>query len=150
MVANGESSNSIFFLPDLGEGLEDAELILWCVDPGQQVQENDILAKMATAKALVDVPSPRAGTVATLHGQPGQTIKVGSPLVTFKVPKTTDQPGKPTPAAAETRKDAGSVVGDLAESETGDHAPQAAPAVRRMARDLGIDLATVHGTGIGG
>src|SRR5947209_6213701 len=73
-----------FCLPDLGEGLEEAELVEWCVHVGDRVQENDILAKMETAKALVDVPSPRGGTIAVLHGKPGQAIKVGSPLVTYK------------------------------------------------------------------
>src|ERR1700733_7757832 len=72
-----------FLLPDLGEGLDEAELIEWCVEPGQQINEFDILARMETAKAVVDVPSPRPGTVAILHGKPGQLIKVGAPLVTF-------------------------------------------------------------------
>ena len=80
-------TNSIpndFRLPDLGEGLEEADLIEWCVRPGQRVKEDDVLAKMETAKALVDVPSPRDGVIAALHGKPGQTIKVGAPLVTYR------------------------------------------------------------------
>src|SRR5437588_8828226 len=84
MVARISSGSNDFCLPDLGEGLEDAELVEWCVHVGDRVQENDILAKMETAKALVDVPSPRAGTIAALHGKPGQAIKVGSPLVTYR------------------------------------------------------------------
>src|SRR5438876_9180643 len=84
MAAGTNPENPIFYLPDLGEGLEDAELIEWNVRVGQRVEENDTLAKMETAKALVDVPSPRSGIVAMLHGKPGQSIKVGAPLVTFR------------------------------------------------------------------
>src|SRR5688572_10338691 len=98
----GANVNPIFYLPDLGEGLEEAELIEWCVDGGQKVEENDILAKMETAKALVDVPSPRGGVVATLHGKPGQAVKVGAPLVTFKVQRPAPEPqagASPQPSA---------------------------------------------------
>src|ERR1700744_4563729 len=85
MVAHDENSDpNIFNLPDLGEGLEEAELIEWCVKEGQKVNDLDVLAKMETAKAVVDVTSPRAGVVEKLHGQPGETIKVGSPLISFK------------------------------------------------------------------
>ena len=163
MVVNAESQNPIFYLPDLGEGLEEAELIEWSVRVGQRVQENDVLAKMETAKALVDIPSPRSGVIAVLHGQPGQAIKVGAPLVTFKVqpfvvPPDSDNGGaskadQPGAAAEEPRRDAGTVVGDL--GGTGESAGPgeevlAAPAVRRLARDLGVELSRVKGTGIGG
>src|SRR5262245_8499815 len=84
MVASADSKDPIFYLPDRGEGLDEAELIEWCVRVGQRVEENTTLAKMETAKALVEVPSPRGGVVAMLHGKPGQAIKVGAPLVTFK------------------------------------------------------------------
>src|SRR5690349_1614915 len=84
MVARSSGNPNDFCLPDLGEGLEDAELIEWTVHVGQRVEENDILAKMETAKALVEVPSPRAGTILTLHGKPGEAIKVGAPLVTYR------------------------------------------------------------------
>ncbi len=83
MIARNTPNQFDFCLPDLGEGLESAELIEWCVHVGQRVNENETLAKMETAKALVEVPSPRAGVVAVLHGKPGDTIKVGAPLVTF-------------------------------------------------------------------
>ncbi|MGB7159501.1 MAG: dihydrolipoamide acetyltransferase family protein [Tepidisphaeraceae bacterium] len=163
MVADAESQNPIFYLPDLGEGLEEAELIEWSVRIGQRVQENDILAKMETAKALVEIPSPRAGVIATLHGKPGQAIKVGAPLVTFKVQlpvpagsdggtRRAEQPHAVT-AREQPRRDAGSVVGNLGEvSESPERGEKvlAAPAVRRLARDLGIDLSRVTGTGIGG
>src|SRR2546423_13462840 len=82
MVARSNVNPNDFCLPDLGEGLEEAELIEWCVHVGDRGAENDVLAKMETAKALVEVPSPRAGVIATLHGKPGQGVKVGAPLGT--------------------------------------------------------------------
>jgi pyruvate dehydrogenase E2 component (dihydrolipoamide acetyltransferase) len=156
MVRPNTEANSVFLLPDLGEGLDEAELIEWVVDIGQKVEENDILAKMETAKALVDVPSPRGGVIAQLHGKPGQAIKVGSPLVTFKTARGGEEPESPKPEKkkapapeTEERQDAGTVVGDIPEAAPTEGI-QAAPAVRRLARDLGVDLATIHGTGIGG
>src|SRR6478672_4947836 len=84
MAAKPKSNNpNDFCLPDLGEGLAEAELIEWCVKVGQQVKEHDILARMETAKAVVEVPSPRDGTIATLHGSPGEMVEVGAPLVTY-------------------------------------------------------------------
>ena len=156
-MSNPRPQSDDFRLPDLGEGLEEAELVEWCVNVGQHVQENDVLAKMETAKALVDVPSPREGIIAILHGQPGQAIKVGAPLVTYR--DAQPQPAKSTPtqtAAAENeqpQKDAGSVVGQLSEAPgLGDASgkPLAAPAVRRLAKELGVNLADLAGTGIGG
>src|SRR5438477_2744622 len=108
MVARSSGNPNDFCLPDLGEGLEDAELIEWCVHVGQKVEENDILAKMETAKAVVEVPSPRGGVIAALHGKPGQTIKVGSPLVSYQ--EEAASAPEPEPVA---RSDAGTVVGNL-------------------------------------
>src|SRR3982074_2088567 len=84
MAIRSSSNANDFCLPDLGEGLEEAELLEWCVHVGDRVAENDTVAKMETAKALVEVPSPRAGTIAILQGKAGQAIKVGAPLVTYK------------------------------------------------------------------
>ncbi|HSV14588.1 MAG TPA: dihydrolipoamide acetyltransferase family protein, partial [Tepidisphaeraceae bacterium] len=109
--------------------------------------------KMETAKALVDVPSPRGGIIAMLHGKPGQAIKVGAPLVTFKGDVSSSGNGAPRNApAVEERRDAGSVVGDLGDATAieAEGKSLAAPAVRRLARDMGIELSHVHGTGIGG
>jgi pyruvate dehydrogenase E2 component (dihydrolipoamide acetyltransferase) len=168
MVSRASNPND-FLLPDLGEGLEEAELIEWCVRPGQRVQENDTLAKMETAKALVEVPSPRAGVIATLHGKPGQAIKVGKPLVSYKdEPETsidqgdrnTDRgaadtsavsaPASPGNGAPEERRDAGTVVGSLGEEPAPEGKVLATPAVRRIAREAGIDIEQIKGTGIGG
>src|SRR5882757_9634830 len=77
------ASPNDFILPDLGEGVHEAELIKWRVRVGDVVKEHDILADMETDKALVEVPSPRNGVIAALHGQEGEILKVGNALVTF-------------------------------------------------------------------
>ncbi len=178
------SSNPLdFILPDLGEGVHEAELIKWRVKVGDTVKEHDILADMETDKALVEVPSPRAGVIATLHGGEGEILKVGNPLVTFvggspaasaapaSSPKACDMgaqiaagtptlPSPPAPPApangkhAPEREDAGTVVGAVGGALGGvtsvDGKALATPAVRRLARDLGVDIDAVPGTGIGG
>src|ERR671911_209446 len=75
----------VFNLPDLGEGLEDAEIVEWKVAEGDTVALNQPLVEVNTAKALVEIPSPVAGVVTSLHGQAGDVVKVGAPLVTFAV-----------------------------------------------------------------
>jgi pyruvate dehydrogenase E2 component (dihydrolipoamide acetyltransferase) len=74
-----------FRLPDLGEGLEEAQLVQWLVRPGETIVLNQPLCQVESAKALVDVPSPYAGVVRTLHAQPGETVPVGAPLVTIEI-----------------------------------------------------------------
>src|SRR4051812_32442693 len=177
MVARASGTPNEFLLPDLGEGLEEAELVEWCVRPGQRVQEHDTLAKMETAKALVEVPSPRAGVIAALHGKPGEAIEVGAPLVTYQgadgaavvgsngakagrhsdvAPADPEEPHSDpqveNPGHDHEHEDAGTVVGSVSAEEfaAGEGKVRAAPAVRRLARDLGIDLERVTGTGIGG
>lgn len=167
-----------FILPDLGEGVHEAELIKWRVEVGQKVNEHDILAEMETDKALVEVPSPRTGTIAALHGKAGEILHVGNPLVTYEgaagsapaagrmsEPKPekskpssngTHAAPAPAPVAEPTaeREDAGTVVGQMSGSLAGMSAAPgkalATPAVRRLARDLGVDIDTCAGTGIGG
>ncbi len=155
------NTHDVFYLPDLGEGLEEAELIEWSIEVGQRVQENDVLAKMETAKALVEVPSPRDGVIAALHGKPGQAIKVGAPLVSYKAEDpavaTEPEPQSAAPAKvpvdpAPEQRDAGTVVGTLGEAPATatNGKPLAAPAVRKLARDLGVEIDHLTGTGIGG
>jgi pyruvate dehydrogenase E2 component (dihydrolipoamide acetyltransferase) len=156
-----------FLLPDLGEGLAEAELIEWCVKVGQAVKEFDIIAKMESDKALVEVPADRDGVIAQLHGKPGEKIKVHSPLVTYEATGTSAPSPKSNKASAgcdigsqiasklvdseEQREDAGTVVGALGELPgVGGGKVRAAPAVRRLARDLNVEIETVQGTGIGG
>ncbi|MCC5822481.1 MAG: 2-oxo acid dehydrogenase subunit E2 [Phycisphaerales bacterium] len=169
MAGKVSSDPNIFILPDLGEGLEEAELIAWKVAEGDTVEEHQIIAEMETDKALVEVPSPRAGTIATLHGQDGDIIKVGAPFVTYQGDGAAPAKTKPAPTVKERptvtksaeaeieqadREDAGTVVGKMGDSLAGmsskDGKALAAPAVRRLARDLGVDIDSVPGTGIGG
>jgi pyruvate dehydrogenase E2 component (dihydrolipoamide acetyltransferase) len=114
----------VFVLPDLGEGLEEATVTAWLVVEGEAVELNQPIAEIETAKAVVEIPSPYAGTIVSLHAEAGSTIDVGAPLVTFEVGVA---PGAPMPSTA----------ARIA----------ATPAVRRHAKDLGLDLANVRGTG---
>ncbi|MFD5214780.1 dihydrolipoamide acetyltransferase family protein [Microbacterium sp. NPDC058345] len=93
-----------FRLPDLGEGLTEAEVVQWLVEPGDSVALNQTLAEVETAKAVVELPSPYEGTVASLHAEAGETIAVGSPLIAFDVvgsepeSEATGQPGGEAPS----------------------------------------------------
>jgi 2-oxoisovalerate dehydrogenase E2 component (dihydrolipoyl transacylase) len=75
----------VFKLPDLGEGLPDAEIVEWLVKEGDEVKIDQPLVSMETAKAVVEVPSPFTGKVAKFHGGPGDVIKTGAPLAEFQV-----------------------------------------------------------------
>ncbi|WP_022869851.1 dihydrolipoamide acetyltransferase family protein [Yaniella halotolerans] len=88
-------STQIFNLPDLGEGLTEADLVNWLVEEGETIAVDQPIAEVETAKALVEVPSPYAGTVITLHGKPGETLFVGNPLITVgdESAQSADQPG---------------------------------------------------------
>ncbi len=126
MTPSNSASND-FLLPDLGEGLEEAELLEWCVKIGDRVEENQTLAKMETAKALVEVPSPRAGVIALLHGKAGQAIKVGTPLVTYRSDASNSRIAEPHAVTSgngksrEETADSGTVVGNLpSEAEPGE------------------------------
>ncbi|UNK69333.1 dihydrolipoamide acetyltransferase family protein [Microbacterium sp. H1-D42] len=93
-----------FRLPDLGEGLTEAEVVQWLVQPGDTVALNQTLAEVETAKAVVELPSPYEGTVASLHADAGETIAVGAPLIAFEVAGA--EPDSATPASAEQSSDA--------------------------------------------
>lgn len=167
-----------FPLPDLGEGLEESELVSWHVAVGDTVELNQHLADVETAKALVELPSPFAGVIKALYAEEGATVAVGAPLIQFEIdgdssedsaPKEGSSSAKPeresmlvgygppvegggrparrarksssTPAQEDS-----STAADTGPSET----PRSTPPVRKLARDLGIDLATVTGTGDNG
>lgn len=130
-----------FLLPDLGEGLEDAEIVAWHVNVGDNIVADQLLISVETDKAVVEVPSPRSGRIAALHGTKGDVVKVGAPLVEF---------------ATEGGEDAGTVVGALERHETQpqarpapNQAPnheerrvtvRASPAVKALAKTLNVDL----------
>ena len=134
-----------FLLPDLGEGLEEAEIGHWLVSEGDVVALNQPLVEVETAKATVEVPSPFAGTIVKLHADEGETLKVGAALVTFDVEEAEE-------AEATTEDTATPVVTEDAAvpAVTEDAAIPATPAVRRLAKDLGIDLDATEGTGPSG
>ena len=132
-----------FRLPDLGEGLPEAIIREWYVQVGDEVQIDQTIVAMETAKALVDVPSPFSGKIEKLFGKAGDTIKTGDPLI-----------------GVEGEEDAGTVVGNieasnkvLEENASGINvkaqsaAHKATPAVRMLAQQLGVDLAEVKFSG---
>lgn len=120
-----------FVLPDIGEGLTEAEIVAWHVEVGDQIERDQILVEVETAKAVVEIPSPYPGVVLHLGGREGDTVEVGSVLVVVGEPGETWMPSPPPTAPA-------------AESV------RAMPAVRKLAESLGVDLATVTGTGPAG
>ncbi|WP_120519672.1 dihydrolipoamide acetyltransferase family protein [Arthrobacter celericrescens] len=198
-----------FRLPDLGEGLTESEILSWKVAVGDTVELNQVIAEVETAKAVVELPSPFAGTVAALHEQPGSVVEVGKPIVSFEVDDAGAAPsGAAAPAAAAGNADDASaapaappapkreatLVGYGAAVEQGGHPtrrqrnlpaaaaapaaatvpvraavpaaanapaavveserpserPRSTPPVRKLARDLGVDLTQLSGSGAGG
>jgi pyruvate dehydrogenase E2 component (dihydrolipoamide acetyltransferase) len=171
----------VFRLPDLGEGLTEAEIVHWLVAVGDEVALDQSIVEVETAKSLVEVPSPYAGRVATLHGAAGETVAVGSPLITIDAagaaPAATAAPAAEVYREGE-KAGSGNVLigyGTVEDSGRGRRrrprsAPRAAvaaeaaparaaaprarlvvsPLVRRLARDGGVDLASVVPTGAGG
>ncbi|MET4093951.1 dihydrolipoamide acetyltransferase family protein [Arthrobacter sp. UYCu712] len=200
------SEPKVFLLPDLGEGLTEAELVNWLVAVGDEIRVDQPIAEVETAKSMVEVPSPYAGTVAVLHGEPGQTLDVGKPLISVmpvgSVGGAKTSASSPAAVAAEAYREeekAGSgnvligygtpgghgvarrtrspkraagtsVVEPVAESASGVSAAEKAaddlvllrtrvpgklgavisPLVRRMARDHGVDLGELQGSGASG
>ncbi|WP_255300460.1 dihydrolipoamide acetyltransferase family protein [Arthrobacter koreensis] len=189
-----------FLLPDLGEGLTDAELVNWLVAEGDTIAVDQPVAEVETAKSLVEVPSPFAGVVETLHGAAGESIDVGKPLISVRTTADAPAPGETAPAAPadpdpageayrqEERAGSGNVLigygtpgghgtnrrtraprrpapAPAAPAPASASAPAAAaavaapatatleaprcisPLVRRLARESGIALRSVHGTG---
>ena len=190
MAGHTSSDPNVFILPDLGEGVHEAELISWKVSPGDRVEEHDVIAEMETDKALVEVPSPRDGVIKDLIGNPGDILRVGQPAWTYEgageaaaaegrsddapeeaqprpqqgaqqapakhpAPKqSTGSNGQAGASGEGDREDAGTVVGTMSGELGGvsrkDGKALATPAVRRLARDMGVDIDSVQGTGLAG
>jgi len=133
-----------FKLPDVGEGVAEGEIVQWLVAVGDEVSEDQPLAEVETDKALVEIPSPVDGTVTELHAEEGEVVPVGSVIVTFAVEGDADT-GTQTAESAEIP---GPEDDQSVEAEAG---PTVAPPhVRRLARELEVDLETVAGSGPGG
>lgn len=126
-----------FRLPDLGEGLVSAEIVAWHVKPGDLVKEDQPVVEMSTDKAVVELPASVGGRVVSIAGAPGDVIAVGAELIVFE----TDI-AAPTNSAAP----AATAVADV----SGASRIMASPATRRRAREAGINLATLVGSGAGG
>jgi len=134
-----------FELPDLGEGVAEGELLAWHVDVGDRVEADDVLAEVETDKAAVEVPSPVAGTIAERHAEVGDVVETGSVLVTIEesAERAAAEPGER--AVAPEDDDTGQPSRASGPTRT-----FASPFVRRLARERGVDLATVEGSGPGG
>ncbi|HEY6423870.1 MAG TPA: dihydrolipoamide acetyltransferase family protein [Pseudonocardiaceae bacterium] len=170
-----------FPMPDVGEGLTEAEVLTWHVAPGDTVAVNQIFVEIETAKAAVELPCPYAGVVRELFAVPGATVQVGSPLIAIDLdpsgaaaapapPEPTGKIGEEGPggriatlvgygprSGAVTRRPrkgpspaADPGPSDPAPAVAQELVPQAKPPVRKLARELGIDLRTVLGSGPGG
>lgn len=122
-----EPMSQSFYLPDLGEGIAEGEVVSWLVEPGDDLAENQPLVEIETDKALVEIPSPITGTVKELLVEEGEMVPVGSELLRL-------DNGEEEPAIAETATE------DVF----------ARPSTRRLARELGVELEAIAGTGPGG
>ncbi len=160
-------SQFVFKMPDLGEGTVEAEIIAWHTAPGATVAEDTIIVEVMTDKAAVEVPAPVSGKVLSITGSPGDKVAVGSPLIVFEV-------GAPAPTAGAVPKADAPAAAALVAPSAAPPAPSApsaastaagakpaplaapagrimtSPANRRRAREAGIDLASVVGSGPGG
>ena len=132
-----------FKLPDLGEGVVEGEIVKWLVQPGDTVEEDQSVVELMTDKATVSVPAPRAGKVVSLHGKEGDIAKVHHPLLTMEImggaPAAASAPAHPTAAASSAAPVAARAVEAVKVLAT--------PVTRRMAREHGLDLAAISGTG---
>ena len=143
-------------LPDVGEGIAEAEIVDWHVEVGDTITEDQVMVEVMTDKATVELPSPVAGVVVSLGGSVGDVLAVGAPLIRIETNgAVAEQPAAPAAAAPEpAAAEPAPVPAEPAVTSTEPPAPAppggrrtAAPAVRQRAASLGIDLAAVNGTG---
>jgi pyruvate dehydrogenase E2 component (dihydrolipoamide acetyltransferase) len=133
-----------FRFPDVGEGITEGEIVRWLVKEGDEIKADQAIAEIETDKAIVEMPSPYAGTVLKLHFKEKDIVKVGAVLITVgekgeavseAAPAPAVQPAEITAAAA--ARPAGAEAGELL----------ATPKIRKLAQELGVDLQSIHGTG---
>jgi len=149
----------IFKLPDLGEGLPEAEIVEWFIKPGDVVTADQLMVSMETAKAIVEIPCPESATVVKLYGQSGDIIHTGDPLVEFseegvtlssKAEEETEQPKASTSVVGELHT-SDTKLKETAQSVSGNSiGVKATPAVRALAHRYNIDLAIVTPSGAHG
>lgn len=149
----------VFRLPDIGEGVAEGEVVRWFVHEGDSVREDAPLVSVLTDKANVEIPSPKSGRVVKIHAAEGEKVKVGAPLVTLDA--AGDSGGSPAsdsapaatvspPTASAPSPPPSGPAGPSPEGTAGPSRFLAAPYVRRLAAERGIDLSTVPGSGPGG
>lgn len=153
-----------FKLPDLGEGIHEGELLQWYVSEGDTIKEDDPLCEVETDKAAVTIPSPRTGTIKILKGSPGDTIHVGDIFVVIddgsgeeaaepsegKPDARTGKDPKPADDSEKKKEPSGSGAVNEGEDKKESKKAIAAPATRRLAREMGINIGQVQGSGPGG
>ncbi len=148
----------VFKMPDLGEGTVEAEIVAWHVKVGEHVDEDQVMAEVMTEKAAVEVPAPVTGRVVSIAGGPGDMIRVGAELIVFE---TESAEAETLPPAGETGRSASEepVPAPIPAPQAQEPAPapaqkagrvMASPASRRRAKEAGLDLAQVGGSGPGG
>lgn len=133
-----------FKLPDVGEGITEGEIVRWLVGVGDTVVLDQPLLELQTDKAVVELPAPRAGVIASVHGEPGQVVPVGTTLVVIEAagaPAVAPPTAPAAPSAPAREEDT------PPRPHPGASLVQAAPATRRLARDLGVDLTRVAASG---
>ncbi|WP_371596497.1 dihydrolipoamide acetyltransferase family protein [Streptomyces sp. NBC_00564] len=165
------SKEQVFLLPDVGEGLTEAEILQWAVQVGDSVEINQIIVEVETAKAAVELPSPYAGVVGTLHAQDGETLPVGKPLITILsevsgAPDVTEPDpdreallvgyGPQEGSGRRRRRRPGATpptdqpIAPALVQAPATERTAAKPPVRKLAKDLGVDITTVTPTGPAG
>jgi pyruvate dehydrogenase E2 component (dihydrolipoamide acetyltransferase) len=140
-------------LPDVGEGLDEAEILLWLVNIGDEVDRDQVVVEVQTDKSAVEIPAPAAGVVESLGGEVGQMLAVGDVLVTIRTSDTapdepSEAPDQPSAPAATVQPPTGAPP--PARSGGGQvprRRPMAAPSTRRVALELGVDLTAITGSG---
>lgn len=137
---------NIFKLPDLGEGLVEAEILSWHVQEGDEVRIDQVLVAVETAKAIVDIPSPQAGRIKHCFGKPGEFVHVGDPLIAYEGAAVAD------PGSVVGKVEVGQAIVHETPIAVGRAATgvRATPAVRALAHRLEVDLALVTPSGADG
>ena len=149
-------SEYVFKLPDLGEGTVESEIGEWFIKVGDRIAEEDVVGTMMTDKAAVELSSPVSGTVVKLAGEPGDIVAVGAALVIIDTDEAAvEAPAAPPPEPAtkparQPKKKADAVVAEVAEEPEERPRVVTSPAIRRRAKEAGVDLALVPGSGPGG
>ncbi len=138
------SGGFVFNLPDIGEGLVEGELVKWHVKEGDSVKEHQPIAAVLTDKAEVEIPSPKTGKILKLHARPGEKVKVHGPLVTYANVSGVSSPAAHSVAVANPKASAAPAAARPSQSVS---QVLATPMVRKMAKDQGIDISQIQGSG---